>query len=225
MQMRIKDMEISERPRERMLKYGAESLSNAELLAIILRTGTQHENALTLANRLIKEHSLKEIASRRISQLSKMKGIGPAKACQLVSCFELGRRCASLIVHKRSSLKSSKDAIDILAPEMENLDKEHFVALLLDTRHNLIKKERVFIGTLDNSIIHPREIFKPAIIESAAAIIIAHNHPSGDSSPSNDDIEITRKLKEAGKLLGIELLDHIIIGSKESYSFVDSGIF
>jgi len=224
MQMRIKDMELSERPRERMIKSGAESLGNAELLAILLRTGTRRENALSLANRLLKEYPLKSLAANRISQFVRTNGIGMAKACQLVACFELGRRCASLNVHQRQAINSSKDAIHLLAPEMENLDKEHFVALLLDTRHKLIKKERIFIGTLDNSVIHPREIFKPAIIESAAAIIIAHNHPSGDPSPSNDDIEITRKLKQAGTLIGIEVLDHIIIGNKTSYSFLDSSM-
>ncbi len=223
MQLRIKDMEVSERPRERMIKYGAESLGNAELLAILLRTGTRKENALSLANRLLKDYPLKNLAANRISQLVRVNGIGMAKACQLVACFELGRRYASLTVHQKQAINSSKDAIHLLAPDMENLDKEHFIVLLLDTRHNLIKKERIFIGTLDNSMIHPREIFKPAIIESAAAIIIAHNHPSGDPSPSNDDIEVTKKLKQAGTLLGIEVLDHIIIGNKSSYSFIDSG--
>ena len=221
MQLRIKDMIASERPRERLLKYGHESLSNAELIGLILRTGTHKENAVTLANRLLKKFPLNELGAKRLSQFQEIKGIGLAKACQLIAAFELGRRCASLTGHEKISIRSSRDAANILAPEMEDLDKEHFIILLLDTRHNLIKKERIFIGTLDNSVIHPREIFKPAIIESSSAIIIAHNHPSGDPSPSNDDIEITAKLKQAGKLIGIEVLDHVIIGKNSSYSFMD----
>ncbi|MCK5025099.1 MAG: DNA repair protein RadC, partial [Nanoarchaeota archaeon] len=180
MQLRIKDMIASERPRERLLKYGHESLSNAELIGLILRTGTHKENAVTLANRLLKKFPLNELGAKRLSQFQEIKGIGLAKACQLIAAFELGRRCSSPTWHDKISIKSSRDAINILAPEMEDLDKEHFIILLLDTRHNLIKKERIFIGTLDNSVIHPREIFKPAIIESSSAIIIAHNHPSGD---------------------------------------------
>ena len=221
MQFRIKDMEISERPRERMLKYGHESLSNAELIALILRTGTNKENAVTLANRLLKKFPLSQLGAKRLSQFQDIKGIGLAKACQLIAAFELGRRCSAMTTHDKISIRSSKDAVNILAPEMEALDKEHFIILLLDTRHNLIKKERIFIGTLDNSVIHPREIFKPAIIESSSAIIIAHNHPSGDPSPSDDDIDITKKLKQAGKLVGIEILDHVIIGKGSSYSFMD----
>jgi len=223
MQFRIKDMCKSERPRERLVKLGADALSTGELLALILRTGTRKENALAMAARMLNIYTLKDIASRRIVQLMKIRGIGLAKACQLVACFELGKR-ASVQQDERIEISSSGDAINLLQPDMENLDKEHFIILILNTRNRLIKKENIFIGTLDNSIIHPREVFKPAIIESAASIILAHNHPSGDPAPSNEDIEVTKKLRDAGKIIGIDVLDHVIIGNGRSYSLLDNGL-
>lgn len=223
MNLRIKDMRESERPRERLLRLGGGSLSDAELLALILRTGCIEENAITMAARLLKRFPLYELAGKRISQLRVLRGIGVAKACQLVAAFELGKR-ASAATREKLCISSSSDAIEFLQPEMEDYDKEHFIILMLDTRNNLIRKETIFIGTLNNSIIHPREIFKPAIIESAASLILSHNHPSGDPAPSEDDIEVTRKLKEAGKIIGIDILDHVIIGRGRSYSLLDNGM-
>lgn len=217
--LKIKDLPKYERPRERLLKLGATALSDSELLAIVLRAGSKKENILDLSRRLVKDHNLKSLSKITVNQLSKTFGIGQAKACQIVACFELGRRLAAYSENSRIMIESPADVVKIVGPELRSLDKEHFICLLLDSRKRLIKKETIFIGTLDASITHPREIFKVAIAASAAAIILVHNHPSGDSTPSKEDIEFTLQLIEAGKLLEIDILDHIIIGDKNFFSF------
>lgn len=221
----IKDFPLEERPRERLIKTGPKSLSNAELLAIILRTGNKKENVLELSKRLIKEHNLKTLSRIRVNSLKKTFGIGQAKACQLIACFELGRRMSCLKHGKNYTINSAKNIATILMPELSNLKKEHFIGIFLDSRKRIIKKETIFIGSLDSSIIHPREIFKIALAESAAAVILAHNHPSGDPKPSQEDIEITKQITKAGEILGIQVLDHIVIGDNKFVSLKEKGLF
>lgn len=221
--MKIKSIPEDERPREKLIRFGAKVLSNSELLAIILRTGRRKENAINLSMRLLKENNLREISILNINSLKRIKGIGTAKACQIVSCFELGRRLSSFKEEKRFVVKDSKKIAEILMPEMQFLEKEHFKVVFLDSRLRIIKEETVFIGSLNSSVIHPREIFKAALRENAAAVVFVHNHPSMDPEPSDEDILVTKELVEAGELLGIKVVDHIIIGGKEFFSFKDKG--
>jgi DNA repair protein RadC len=181
--MRIKDISKENRPRERFLKSGAASVSDAELLAIILQTGTKDENAIDISNRLISKYGLDTLSELSLNELQEIKGIGPAKAMQIMAL-----------------LKDKK--------------KEHFYALLLDSKNKIIKKDLVSVGTLDNSLVHPREVFKEAIKNSAAGVILVHNHPSGDPEPSENDVEITQKIAKAGNILNIKVLDHVIIAEK-----------
>lgn len=222
--LKVKDLPKSERPRERLLKVGAAALSDSELLAIVLRAGSKKENILDLSRRLVKDYNLKSLSQITVNQLSKTFGIGQAKACQIVACFELGRRLAAYSENPKITIEEPANVVKIMGPKLRSLDKEYFVCLLLDSRKRLIKKETIFIGTLNASVTHPREIFKTAIAASAAGIILVHNHPSGDSAPSKEDIEFTLQLIEAGKLLEIEVLDHVIIGDKNFFSFKEQGV-
>jgi len=221
--VRIHDLPVEERPRERLIKHGAGSLSNAELLAIILRTGTKSDNVINLSNRILKDYSLSQLSRASVSELSKIHGIKAAKATQIAACFELARRLELYSETVKPKIKSPADAHRIVAPTLRNLKKETFKALYLDTKNQLIREETVSIGSLDASVVHPREVFKTAIQESAAAIILAHNHPSGDPEPSREDIELTRRLREGGSLIGIEVLDHIIVGDGRYTSLKDRG--
>lgn len=207
------------RPRERLKEYGPRTLSSAELLAIILRTGNKKENVLELSARLLQRYDLRALSRAGIAALIKEKGVGEAKACQIMACFELGRRLASFSKTKKLRINSAKDIAKMFMPELSSLKKEHFIGIYLDSRKNIVKEEIISIGSLDSSVVHPREIFRPAIEESAAALILVHNHPSGDPEPSEEDIEVTKQLSAAGELLGIELLDHVIIGQKTYFSF------
>ncbi|MEM4397359.1 MAG: DNA repair protein RadC [Candidatus Woesearchaeota archaeon] len=215
---KIKDLPDDSKPRERLKKYGIKALTNAELLAIILNKGTKERNVLDLSNELLKKNNLKSLADLSLTELQKIKGIGFAKACQILSCFEIAKRFNSIRDEKLIKITNPEDVFSLLASEFKDEKKEHFIALFLDVKKNLIKKEIIFIGTLDTSIIHPREILKSAIKESASAIILSHNHPSGDPMPSNEDIEITKILINACKLISIPLLDHVIIGNKTFFS-------
>lgn len=221
----VKDIPVNERPRERMINYGSESLSNAELLAILLRTGSSTESVFNLAQRILAEigqiQGLHEIS---INELTKIKGIGPAKAIQIKAAIELGRRIAKASNSEKYTVRSPKDVADYLMEDLCYLKQENFISLLLDTKNNIVAKETISIGTLNSSIIHPREVFKPAIKKSISAIIVVHNHPSGDPTPSREDIEVTKRLKNAGDILGIELLDHIIIGDHKYISLKDKGL-
>jgi len=221
---KIKDLPISERPRERLLKQGVSALSDAELIAIILRTGTAKENAVELALELLKKFSLKELSRINIAKLEKIFGIGEAKACQIAACFELGRRLALSRNEKMQKISHPKDVVSIISPKLENQKREHLIGIYLNSRRKILKEETIFIGTLDASLIHPREIFKIALDESAAAIILAHNHPSGSLKPSLEDIKITKELMKIGKLFGIKLLDHIIICGKKYFSMMKKGL-
>lgn len=221
--LKIKDFPLEERPRERLIKEGPKSLSNAELLAIILRTGNKKENVLELSKRIIKKYDFKTLSRIRTNSLKKTFGIGETKACQVIACFEIGRRRACLKNGKSKTINSAKDIAKLLMPELSNLKKEHFIGLFLDSRKRVIKQETLFIGSLDSSIIHPREIFKTALAESAAAVILAHNHPSGDPRPSEEDIEVSKQIIKAGDILGIQVLDHVIIADSRYISLNEKG--
>jgi DNA repair protein RadC len=209
----LKDFPATEKPRERLAKYGVEALSNSELLAIILAFGTYKKNVMMLSSEILSQYDLVQMSNESIQVLSKIKGVGVAKACRICACFELGRRTASYTREKQPFISCAADVYKLLSQRYSVKRQEHLCVLFLDTRKRLIKEEILFIGTLDSSIIHPREIFNRAVQNMAASIIVAHNHPSGDPSPSQEDILITRQITEAGKIMGIPLLDHVVIGA------------
>jgi DNA repair protein RadC len=220
----LRELPHEERPRERMLQYGAGALSNAELLAILIRTGTTSESAVSLSQRLLTQAGgLRNLVEMSIEQLTKIRGIGSAKALQVQAGIELGRRLARTSQVETVTIRSPKDVSNMLAEELRYLNKEHFVCLFLNTKNQVIGKETLSMGSLNASIVHPREVFLAAIKRSSASIVCAHNHPSGDPTPSPEDIQITQRLAEAGHLLGIELLDHIIIGDRTSVSLKEQG--
>jgi DNA repair protein RadC len=222
--MMIRDVPPEERPRERLLLNGARGLSSSELLAILLRTGNRDESALVLAQRILNRfQELRALVGAKPEELIAIKGIGPAKAVQILAAVELGRRIASTASAERWSIRSPEDAAELMMEEMRHLMKEHFVCLFLNTKNQVIGKEVIFVGSLNSSIIHPREIFKPAIARQCASVIGLHNHPSGDPTPSPEDIEVSKRLVEAGRILGIEFLDHIIIGDKRFVSLKQDG--
>jgi len=220
----LKDMPEFEKPRERLLKYGPGALSFAELLAIILRCGTKGENVLDLSRRIVSEFDIRELCEITPTQIKKFRGISDAKAAEIIAVFEIGRRMSTTKQEFKLKFCSSKDVSSYLLPKMKNLKKEHLVGLYLDTRNQLIKEETISIGTLNSSLIHPREIFRSAVTEACASIILVHNHPSGDAAPSSDDISVTKKVKKASEVMGIELLDHIIIGGEKHFSMKEEGI-
>lgn len=209
----IRDLPAAERPRERLQQYGAEMLSTAELLAILLRVGSRGESALRMAERLLRDlGGLAGIAKARLPQLSSQPGMGLAKAAQLQAAFALGKRLAATSEQGRPTVTDAADAADLVMEELRYLDQECLVALFLDVRNQLLRKKTITVGTLTGSAAHPREVFKEAIAHSAAALILVHNHPSGDPTPSKTDIALTDRLVKVGQLMGIPLLDHIIIG-------------
>lgn len=224
----IKDMPPDLRPREKLLTHGETRLDDHELLAIILGQGTRETSVLELAERLLNtHHGLRELQSASVEELLTTKGIGPGKAASIKAALEIGRRI-NLHIKNRIVVKSPADVKEIveqfLLSEMRDYDREHFMVLYLDRKGGLIVKEDVSIGGLHSSIVHPREVFKTAVKRSAASVILAHNHPSGDPSPSRDDIDITRRLIEAGQIMGIEVLDHVVIGDNRYCSFKEKGL-
>jgi DNA repair protein RadC len=218
--MKIKDLPDSSRPRERFLKYGKEALSDAELFAIILRTGTINENVIDMSNRLIKEYSLEKLFDCSLKELQQIKGIGPSKSMQILAMSELGKRY-SQSKNPIIKISSAKDVFDYFHERLKDEKQEYFYILILNNANNIIKEEFIPKGVLDSAIIHPREVFKPAIKHSASKIILIHNHPSGNPKPSNEDLEVTKQLIEAGKLIDIKVLDHVIIGNEEWWSWVE----
>ncbi len=224
--LRIMDIPESERPKEKLLTYGAETLNNSELLAIILRTGTRSENVIDLSKRLLKElDGLDGILDANISDITNIKGIKAGKASQILALAELFKRFKTIRSGRKNvKISSPVDLIDFLDGEMSCLNQEILKVILLNTKNCIIGVKDVFIGTLNNSIVHPREIFKTAINKSSASIIICHNHPSGDPTPSKEDINITLRIKECGSIIGIQLLDHIIIGNNKYISFKEEGL-
>ncbi|KLV24515.1 hypothetical protein ABW02_17680 [Niallia circulans] len=220
----IRDFPNDERPRERFVKQGPESLANHELLAILIQTGSKNESVLTLANKLLVHFDgLRLLKDASLDELKEMKGIGTAKAIQLMAAIELGRRVSNLEFTDRYCIRSPEDAAKYMMNEMRFLTQEHFVCLYLNTKNQVMHKQVVFIGSLNASIVHPREVYKEAFRRSAASIICLHNHPSGDPSPSREDIEVTKRLVECGKIIGIDLLDHIIIGENKFISLKEKG--
>lgn len=220
----IHDLPKSERPRERLQKHGAEVLSSQELLALILGRGIKGESVMVTAQRLLSAFgNAKNIAQASLEELSAIKGIGPAKASQLKAVFELARRKEEN-TEEQISVKSHNDVIKIVREKLKDKKKEHFLILCLDTRNNLIKIGNISTGTLDSNLVHPREVFKEAIQSLASSIILVHNHPSGNPEPSDADIDITKRILETGKVIGIDVLDHIIIANKKSLSFKEKGI-
>ncbi|HZO89105.1 MAG TPA: DNA repair protein RadC [Chthonomonadaceae bacterium] len=221
----IRELPCNERPRERLQHYGASVLSTAELLAIQLRIGTQERSALGLAELLLSHfEGLRGIANASIEQLSRVKGIGPVKAVEIAAAFELGKRLAALSEEAKPVIHSPQDVANLLLPELRDVKKEHFKAILLDTKNQVLKIVTVSVGTLDSSLVHPREVYKDAILASAASLIVAHNHPSGDPTPSAEDKRVTQRLAEAGQIVGIDLLDHIIIGDNRWVSLKERGL-
>ena len=212
--MKLKSLPKIERPREKLEKYGPERLSNSELLAILLRTGSKGINVVELSNKILKKFSSEGISKANIKELKNTFGLGSAKACEIVACFELGRR---LLQNKQSALLLSPQDVWKELKDIRDNKKEHFVVFFLDARNQEIKREIISIGSLNANLVHPREVFEPAVRYLAAQVIVAHNHPAGDSEPSDHDVEITKRLKEAGEVLGIELVDHIIV-TKNSYA-------
>lgn len=216
---KIKDMPKHLRPRERSMDVGMNNLSDQEVLAIIIRSGYREHTAIDVSMNLLHRFgSLKNISQLTVEDLCKIKGIGKDKSIMLKAAFEIGKRSKFEKIEKKQIL-SSKDASIVLENDLRGLDKEHFIILMLNTKNFLLGVETVSIGSLNSSIVHPRELFKSAINKSAAAIILAHNHPSGDATPSREDIEVTKRIKSGGQLLGIDVIDHIIIGDNSYYSF------
>jgi len=210
----IKEMPESERPREKLLTYGVNTLSNTELLAILLSTGTREISALDLARNVLcsTKEGLRFLTDCTIEELSQIKGIGLAKSSQIIAAVELGKRIALTTKANNYKIRTPDDVSHLLMEEMRYLKKEFFNIILLNTKNEVIAVENISIGSLNASIVHPREVFVRAIKRNSSSIILVHNHPSGDPHPSNEDISITNRLVEAGKLIGIEVLDHIIIG-------------
>jgi len=207
---KIKDLPKHEMPREKLIERGAMSLKDKELLAIILRTGVEGKNVIEVAESILRKFPMKNLLSLNFKELAKIKGIGPGKASALLASFELAKRALEVEDNNLPTISSGKDAVAQLQ-ELRTAKKEHFVVLYLNARHQLIYKETISVGTLNASLVHPREVFRPAIEHLAAGIIIAHNHPSGDIEASDADLALTKRLTEAGKLMGIELLDHLIV--------------
>ena len=219
---KIKDLPKFEWPREKLEKKGAQALHKEELLAIILRTGIKGKNVLQLAQDILSIYGDKKLIDVSFEELRNMHGVGPTKAAQIIAAIELGKRLYKEKVEKEIFINSPEDVLKEVEHIREN-KKENFIALYLDARSKLIHKETVSIGTLNANLVHPREIFEPAIRNLAAQIIIVHNHPSGNSDPSKEDLEITKKLVEAGKILGIEIVDHVIVSKSGLVSLKERG--
>ena len=221
----IKEMAAESRPRERLSAHGAEVLSDAELLAILLRSGTATATAIDLAHQLLTRFGgLRGLMEAALEELQAVKGVGLAKAAQVKAALELGRRAAGRPGDKRPAVRTPDEAAGLVMEEMRYLDREHFRAILLNTKNRVLAVERVSVGTLNSSSVHPRELFKNAIRKSAAAMILVHNHPSGDPSPSRQDLDLTRRLVESGEIIGIRVLDHIIIGDNRFTSLKAQGL-
>lgn len=220
----IRDFPEDERPRERFEQNGPESLSNHELIAILLRTGTKEESVLQLSNRLLSNfEGLRLLKDATLDEITAIKGIGKAKAIQVLAAVEIGRRISNLAYNDRYVIRTPEDCANYVMNDMRFLSQEHFVCLYLNTKNQVLHKRTIFIGSLNASIVHPREVYKEALRRSAASVICLHNHPSGDPSPSREDLEVTKRLVESGRILGIEMLDHIIIGENKFVSLKEKG--
>ncbi len=219
--MKIKDLPKIERPREKLEKYGPEKLSSAELLAILLRTGSKGINVVEMADKILKKFKKDGLDKASFLDLKNTFGLGSAKACEIAACFELGRR---FLQNKKCQIYLSPEDVWRELKDIRENKKEHFVVLFLDARNQEIKREIISIGSLNASLVHPREVFEPAVRHLAAQIILAHNHPSGNTEPSEDDLELTKRLVEAGKILGIEVIDHIIVAKNNFASLKEKNL-
>jgi DNA repair protein RadC len=220
----LKEIPAEDRPRERMLRQGAHVLSHAELLAILIRTGSAAESAIELAQRILgASGDIRNLVNMKVEQLTQIKGIGPAKAIQIFAGIELGRRISTSSPMHVVTIHSPEDAANVVMEDLRYLQTEHFVVLYLNVKNVVIAKETISIGSLNASIVHPREVFKAAIQRSSASIVCFHNHPSGDPTPSPEDIQMTKRLTEVGTMIGIPLLDHIIIAGPKFTSLKEHG--
>jgi DNA repair protein RadC len=222
---RIQDLPLDERPRERLEKYGAQALSNAELLAIILRVGSQGLSAVSLGQQLLAQyHGLRGLAKASVAEMCQVKGMGSAKAIQIKAALELGRRLMIAAPEERPKITSPADAANLLMLDMGLLDQEHLWVLLLDTKNHVIEVVKIYQGSVNASLIRIGELFREAVRRNCAAIIVAHNHPSGDPTPSPEDVRVTHRMVDAGKLLDIEVLDHLVIGHQKFVSLKERGL-
>jgi len=220
----IKEMPASERPRERLQAYGVGALSTSELIAILLRTGMEGQSAVNVGSRLLRDYGLAGLARCSFDELVNEKGLGPAKAAQLKAAFELGRRLLTEAPEELPQIRCPADAANLLLSEMGVLEQEHLRTLLLDTKNRVLAKREIYVGSLNTSLIRVGELFRPAVQANSAAIIVVHNHPSGDPTPSPEDVAVTRQIVDAGKLLDIEVLDHLIIGWQRWTSLKERGL-
>lgn len=221
----MKELPADDRPREKMLSHGASALSNSELLAILIGSGTKDKSALDIARELTSDAGmLRDLATvHSARELAKTKGLGPVKAVTILAALELGKRIACANPLTRTGITSPEDGAALLMPRLRYETKEHFLVVLLNSKNLVLQVEQISEGSLNSSVVHPREVFAPAVLHHAAAILAAHNHPSGDPTPSKEDRALTATLVEAGKYMGIPVLDHIIIGDASYFSFKEHG--
>jgi len=210
--MRIQDISPENRPRERLKQNGVDVLSNCELLAVILQKGTKNENVIDMSNRLLAKHSIDKLSECSLTELKDIPGIGDAKAMQILALFELSKRIKGGSIAEKV-IHNSEDIASYYMEKLKDKKKEYFIAVFLDSKNKIIKDEVISVGTLNASLVHPREVFKEAIKHSANSILLVHNHPSGDCEPSTEDEEITGRMKEIGELMGIQVLDHVVVAT------------
>jgi DNA repair protein RadC len=222
--MTIKDLPLCERPREKLINKGPKNVPDYDLMAILLRTGRNGTDVISMSKKILGKHSMQKLLSLSFEDLIKIKGIDSGKACSLLAAFELTKRALNNFNNNLPLIENPQDAVDLVS-NLTRLKKEHFVALYLNARNQVIEKETISIGTLTGTMIHPREVFEPAIRNLAAQIILSHNHPSGSLEPSDEDEEITKRLVKAGKIMGIEIMDHLIVTKNGWFSFREEGFF
>ncbi len=221
---KIKDLPKIDRPREKLIQKGPQNLKDEELLAILLGTGTEGKNVIEVAKQILNRYTKKRLLKLTYNDLSRIKGIGPAKACTILASQELVKRALEIGEETLPIIRSTKDVI-AQAVYLRDRTREHLMAIYLNARNEMVwKKQSIFIGTLNANIVHPREIFAEALKQNAASVILVHNHPSGDAEPSEDDLAITKRLTEAGKTMGIDVLDHVIITKTKVFSFKENKI-
>ncbi|MDA8336832.1 MAG: DNA repair protein RadC [Peptococcaceae bacterium] len=221
----IRDIPCNLRPRERLIRDGPEFLSEIELLAILLGSGTGEASALELAAQVLSRFGgLKGLAAASCQELGTVRGVGPAKAALIQAAVQMGRRLAAQPAETRPVINCPDDVVKLMMEEMRGLDREHFRALLLNSKNQVLYADRIAVGTLSQSSVHPRELFKNAVKRNAAAVILVHNHPSGDPTPSRQDLDVTKRLARAGEIIGISVLDHVVIGDNNFVSFKASGL-
>jgi len=220
---RIKDLPKIERPREKLISKGTQNLKDEELLAILLRTGREGKNVLELARQVLAEYPKKRLLKMQYEDLIKIKGINSAKACTILAAIELVKRALKIGEATLPIIHSTKDVI-AQSVYLRDKTREHLMGIYLNARNEMVFKKPIFIGTLNANLVHPREIFNEALKQNAASVILVHNHPSGDAEPSQDDLEITKRILEAGKIMGIDVLDHVIITKNKVFSFKEKGL-